>query len=119
MEGSSSDIKKFRGGSAKPTGDTPAASVNCNCYGARLQFARWADLQLLGVGWSDIHAIAWITITCSRGRIMDLHLDLQIPCHTNGSMSGYFLMMDMSPDYESVMKSQWKADIMEVNKDDL
>jgi len=40
-------------------GDTPAASVNCNQFGARPQFAIWADLQLLGVGSSDIHAIAW------------------------------------------------------------
>ena len=64
--------------------------------------AIWADLQFIGVelngvGWSDIHTIAWIKITCSRGRIMDL--DLKIPCHMDGSMSGYFLMMaDMSPD---------------------
>jgi len=51
---------------------------------------------------------------------MDLDLDLKIPCHMDGSMSGYFLMMDAtSPDYESAMKSQWKADIMEVSKDDL
>ena len=99
-------------------GDTPAALVNCNQFGARLQFAIWADLQLLGVGWSDIHAIAWIKITCSRGRIMDL--DLKIPCHMDGSMSGYFLMMeDMSRDYGTAMKSQWKAGIMEVSKDDL
>jgi len=69
---------------------------------------------------SGIHAIAWNKITCSRGRIMDLDLDLKIPCHMDGSMSGYFLMMDAtSPDYESAMKSQWKADIMEVSKDDL
>jgi hypothetical protein len=86
--------------------------------GARLQFAIWADLQLLGVGWSDIHAIAWIKITCSRGRIMDL--DIKIPCHMDGSMSGYFLMMDdMSPDYGTAMKSQWKTDIMEVSNNDL
>jgi len=99
-------------------GDTPAASVNCNQFGARLQFAIWADLQLLGVGWSDIHAIAWIKIMCSRGWIMDL--DLKIPCHMDGSMSGYFLMMDdMSPDYGTAMKSQWKTDIMEVSNDDL
>jgi hypothetical protein len=37
----------------------------------------------------------------------------------DGSMSGYLLMMDMSPDYESAMKSQWKAAIMEVSNDDL
>jgi hypothetical protein len=48
-----------------------------------------------------------------------MDLDLKIPCHMDGSMSGYFLMMDMSPDYESAMKSQWKADIMEVSKYDL
>ena len=94
-------------------GDTPAASVNCNEFGARLQFAIWADLQLLGVGWSDIHPIAWIKITCSRGRIMDLYL--KIPCHMDGSMSGYFLMTD----YGTTMKSQWKTDIMEVSTDDL
>jgi len=47
-------------------------------------------------------------------------LDLKIPCHMDGSMSGYFLMMDdMSPDYGTAMKSQWKTDIMEVSKDDL
>jgi len=45
-------------------GDTPTALVNCNQFGARLQFAIWADLQLLGVGWSDIHAVAWNKITC-------------------------------------------------------
>jgi hypothetical protein len=67
---------------------------------------------------SGIHAIGWIKITCSRGRIMDL--DLKIPCHMDGSMSGYFLMMDdMSPDYGTAMKSQWKTDIMEVSNDDL
>jgi len=81
--------------------------------GARLQFAIWADLKLLGVGWSDIHTIAWIKITCSRGRIMNL--DFKIPCHMDGSMSGNFLMMD----YGTAMKSQWKTDIMEVSKDDL
>jgi len=38
---------------------------------------------------------------------MDLHLDLKIPCHMDGSMSGYFLMMDdMSSDYGTAMKSQ-------------
>ena len=78
-------------------GDTPAASVNCNRFGDRLQFAIWADLQLLGVGWSDIHAIAWNKIMCSRGWIMDL--DLEIPCHMDISLSGYFLMMyDIPPD---------------------
>jgi hypothetical protein len=46
-------------------GDSPAASVNCNQFGTRLQFARWVDLQLLGVGWRDINAIVWIKITCS------------------------------------------------------
>jgi len=49
-----------------------------------------------------------------------MDLDLKIPCHMDGSMSGYFLMMDdMSPDYGTAMKSQWKADIMEVCKYDL
>ena len=42
-------------------------------------------------GWSDSHAIAWIKMTCSRGRIVDF--DLKIPCHMDGSMSGKFLMM--------------------------
>jgi hypothetical protein len=38
----------------------------------------------------------------------------------DGSMSGYFLMMDdMSPDYGTAMKSQWETDIMEVSKYDL
>jgi len=99
-------------------GDTAAASINCNQFAARLQFAVWADLQLLRVGWSDIHAIAWIKITCSRGRIMDL--DLKIACHIDGSLSGYFLMMDdLSSDYGTAMKSQWKTDIMEVSNNDI
>jgi len=100
MEDLASDIRRFRGGFQKsPGGDTPAASVNCNQFAARLQFAIRADLQLLGVGWSEIHAIAWNKITCSRGRIMDLDLDLKIPCHMDGSMSAHFLLMDnMSPD---------------------
>jgi hypothetical protein len=34
-------------------------------------------------------------------------------------MSGYYLMMDMSLDYESATKSQWKAGIMEVSNNDL
>jgi len=35
-------------------------------------------------------------------------------------MSGYFLMMDnMSPDYGTAMKNQWKTDIMEVSNNDL
>ena len=38
----------------------------------------------------------------------------------DGSMSGYFLRMDdMSPDYGTVMMSQWKTDIMEVSNNDL
>jgi len=51
---------------------------------------------------------------------MDLHLDSKIPCHMDGSMSGYFLMMDdMSSDYGTAMKSQWKTDIMEDSNNDL
>jgi len=51
---------------------------------------------------------------------MDLHWDLKIPYHMDGSMSGYFLMMDdMSPDYGTAMKSQLNTDIMEVSNDDL
>jgi len=51
---------------------------------------------------------------------MNLDLDLKIPCHMDGSMSVYFLMMDdMSPDYGTAMKIQWKTDIMEVSKYDL
>jgi hypothetical protein len=54
-----------------------------------------------------------------NSRIMDLDLDLLIPCHMAGWMSGYFLMMDdMSPDYGTPMVSQWKPDIMEVRNDD-
>jgi len=49
----------------------------------------------------------------------DHGLDLKISCHMDGSMSGYFLMMDMSPDYGTAMKSQWKTDIMEVSNNDL
>ena len=38
----------------------------------------------------------------------------------DGSMSGYFLMKDdMSPEYGTAMKSQWKTDIMEVSNNDL
>jgi hypothetical protein len=49
------------------------------------------------VEWSGIPTIAWNKIMCLRGRIMDL--DLKILCQKDGSMSGYFLMMDdMSPD---------------------
>jgi len=59
-------------------------------------------------------------MTCSRSRIMDLDLDLKIPCQMDGSRSGYFLMLDdMSPDYGTAMKSQWKTDIMEVSEYDL
>jgi hypothetical protein len=51
---------------------------------------------------------------------MHLDLDLKIPCHMDGSMSVYFLTMDdMSLDYGTAMKSQWKTDIMEVSNDDL
>jgi len=58
---------------------------------------QFIGVELNGVELSSIHAIAWNKITCSSGRIMDL--DLKIPCHMDGSMSGYFLMMDnMSPD---------------------
>jgi len=97
---------------------TPATLVNCNQFGARLEFAIWADLQLLGVGSSDNHAIAWIEIMCLRSPIMDL--DQKIPCNMDGSMNGYILLMDnMSPDYETAMKSQWKTDIMEVSNNDL
>ena len=36
-----------------------------------------------------------------------MDLDLKIPYHMDGSMIGYFLMMDdMSPDYGTAMKSQ-------------
>jgi hypothetical protein len=99
-------------------GETPAASVNCNGFAARLQFAIWADLQFIGVGLSGIHAIAWNRIMSSCGRIMDLNLT--IPRHMDGSMSGYFLMIDdMSPDSGTAMKSQWKTDNMEVSKNDL
>jgi len=77
-----------------------------------------ADLHLLRVGWSDIHAIALIKITCARGRIIDLNLVTQ--CHMAGSMSVDFFKMDnISPDYGTTMKSQWKTDIMEVSNDDL
>ena len=42
-----------------------------------------------------------------KSRIMDL--DLEISCHMDESMSGYFLIMDdMSPDYGTAMKSQWR-----------
>jgi len=58
--------------------------------------------------WIGIAAIAWNKITCSRGRAIDL--DLKIPCHMDGSMSGYFLMIDdMSLNYGSAMKSQCEA----------
>jgi len=71
-------------------GDTPAhrlIAINLG-PGYNLPYGRIYNLSEL----SGIHAIAWIKITCSRGRIMDL--DLKIPCHMDGSMSGYFFMMD-------------------------
>jgi hypothetical protein len=106
------DVQQSQGG------DTPAASVNCNQFGARQQLAIWADLQLLGVGWSDSHGIAWIKISCFRGPIMDLDLNTQ--CQIHGSMSGYFLMMDdKPPDYEMGMKSQRKTEIMAVSNNDI
>jgi len=78
-------------------GDSPTASVNCNQFGARLQFAIWADLQLHGVGWNVLHAIVWNKIMCLNGQIIEV--DLMITCHMDGSMSGYFPMMDnMSPE---------------------
>jgi len=85
-----SDILRFRGGFHKsPGGDTPAALVNCNQFQARLQFAIWAHLQLLGVGWNQIDAFGWNNITCARDRIMDL--DSKIPWHMGGTLSGWFL----------------------------
>jgi len=55
-----------------------------------------------------------------KSRIMDLDFDSDIPCHMDGSMSGYVLMIDdMSPDFETAMNRQWKTDIMEVSNDDL
>jgi hypothetical protein len=49
-----------------------------------------------------------------------MDLDLKIPCHIDGSMSGYYLIMDdMPPNYGSAMRSQWKTDIMEISKNDL
>jgi len=51
---------------------------------------------------------------------MNLDWELKIRCHMDGSMSVYFLMMDdMSPDYGTAMKNQWKTDIMEVSNNDL
>jgi hypothetical protein len=51
---------------------------------------------------------------------MNLDLDLKIPSHMDGSMNGYFLMMDdMSPDYGTAMHSQWKTNIMQVSNDNL
>ena len=36
-----------------------------------------------------------------------MEFDLKIPCHMDGSKSGYFLMMDdMSPDHGAEMKNQ-------------
>ena len=29
-----------------------------------------------------------------KSQILDLYLDLKIPCHMDGSMNGYFLRMD-------------------------
>jgi hypothetical protein len=46
---------------------------------------------------SGIPAIQCNKIAHSQGRIVDW--ELNIPCHGDGSMSAYFLMMDdMSPD---------------------
>jgi len=74
------------------------------CHMGGLQLS---GVELNGVlSWvesSGIHATAWNKITCSRSWIMDL--DLKIPCHMDGSISGYFLMMDdMSPDYGTAMR---------------
>jgi hypothetical protein len=42
-----------------------------------------------------------------NSRIIDLDVDLKIPCHTDGSMSGYFpIMDDMSLDYGTAMKTK-------------
>ena len=66
------------------------------CHMGRLQFI---GIELNGVELSGCHPIAWIVITCSGCRIMHLHLAWEIPCHMDGSMSQYFVMMDdMSPD---------------------
>jgi len=49
-----------------------------------------------------------------------MDLDLRIPCHMDGSMSGYFLTMeDRSLKYGTAMNSPWKTDIMEVSTNDL
>jgi len=50
---------------------------------------------------------------------VDLDLDLKIPCHMDGTMSGYCLMIDMSPDYGTAMNTQWKTDIIEVSNNHL
>jgi len=51
---------------------------------------------------------------------MSLNLNITIRCHLDGSMGGYVVVMDgMSPDYGTVMQSQWKMNIMEVSNDDL
>jgi len=50
---------------------------------------------------------------------MQLDLDLNIRCHMDGSISGYFLILDnMSLNYGTMMKSQCKTDIMEVSNND-
>jgi hypothetical protein len=47
-------------------------------------------------------------------------LDLKIPCHMDRWISGYFLIMDdLSPDYGTAMKSQWKTNFMEICNNDL
>ena len=67
---------------------------------------------------SELGGVIFTQLRGLRSRAHE-DLDLKIPCHMDGSMSGYFLMMDdMSPDYETAMKSQWKTDIMEVSNND-
>ena len=49
-----------------------------------------------------------------------MDFNFKIPHSIDGSRSRYCIMMDdMSPDYGTTMKSQWKTDIMEVRNDDL
>jgi hypothetical protein len=50
---------------------------------------------------------------------MIVDLDSKIPCHMAGSMSGFFDMIDISPDYGPLIESQGKTYIMQVSYNDL
>ena len=59
-------------------GDTPAASVNCNQFGARSQFAIWVDYNWAEFSWTEfLVELSWAIFTQLRG--------LRSLAHTAGS----------------------------------